>query len=556
MNSYDDRSQVRPRPLLLIEDSRSDARLIALTLAHDDVGRCFAVSTAQSLGDGITLAQQQVFDIVLLDLALPDSIGLATFQALDAALERRVPIVILTSSGFDELAEQAVALGAQEYLYKDRLDSFWVTRALVHAIGRHELARRLHAAEARELLVAQSASQAKSDYLAMMTHELRTPLSAIATASSLALAQARETPKDVRELVETIQRTGEHLIHLLGNSLDLSKIEAGKLEIETAEVDFNVLVSETLSIYLALSAERGIELRVFIDTGAPDRLRTDPTRFRQMVSNLLGNALKFTPRGGHVTVRVSVEKADELAGDSLKITFRDDGSGIAAEQREHLFEPYRQADPSIARCYGGTGLGLVISRKLAQALGGSLELEWSEPGQGSQFALILPVSRSEVRPAALMSEPPRASETVACALCLAGRRILLVDDSTDLRMLYGRIIGGAGAIVDGAGDGADAVRMAREGAYDAIVMDLKMPGLDGDVAAAQIRAAGIPAPILMLTGSTRPEDAARGHAAGCDAVLIKQDATRNLTGAIAALLDCAKTRRPPRLAVCTEAFTT
>ncbi len=381
---------------------------------------------------------------------------------------------------------------------------------------------------ARDL--ADAGSRAKSLFLAKMSHEIRTPMTAIlgyadVLAESLA---GLPCPSVVHEAVETIRTNGRHLLGLLNDVLDLSRIEAGQLMIEPARVSPVQVVEEVVSLLRVTAREKGLALDVRYETPLPETIRTDPLRLRQILVNLVGNAVKFTETG-RVTVGVALER--DKPGRRLRFAVEDTGIGMSPDQLERIFEAFVQGDDTMTRRFGGSGLGLCVSRHLARMLGGDIEPS-SEPGRGSRFVLTIDPGPLEgvtiVQPRAWISAPPSTGSAPASppASTLRGLRILLAEDGVDNQRLIRFILRRAGAIVDVAEDGLEAVakcvsasRQARP--YDVILMDMQMPRLDGYGATRRLRALGVHTPIIALTAHAMSGDREKCLRAGCDAYATK-----------------------------------
>jgi len=324
----------------------------------------------------------------------------------------------------------------------------------------------------RRLLLSQraveAADAAKSVFLANMSHEIRTPLNGVLGMAEL----LRETDlsAEQREYADAIHSSGELLLTVINDILDFSKIEAGKLELEHLDFDPVLAVEETCDLLAPQAAARGLDLVCDIDSSVPAAVRGDPVRLRQVLTNLVGNAIKFTERG-EVVVRGACKEDGTRV--QLRLEVRDTGIGISPEQQERVFEAFAQADASTTRRYGGTGLGLAISRQLVELMGGQLDLE-SEPGKGSTFRFTLPVEPARDR--APVRLPPPAE--------LAGRRALVVDDNPTNRVILQRYLESLGMTCAIAAAGASALALLRERAegseaFDLAVLDYQMPGMDG-----------------------------------------------------------------------------
>jgi len=363
---------------------------------------------------------------------------------------------------------------------------------------------------------ADGASRAKSEFLANMSHEIRTPMTAILGFSEL-LLEGEPSEEDRRRHLLTIRRNGEHLLSIINDILDLSKIESGRLEVEAMPVRVRSLVDEVVALFGPRAEAKGISLSVEIDSGVPLEVRTDPVRLRQVIVNLVGNAVKFTETG---SVRISVAR-DRDDPKKLRIAIADTGIGIPPEKLADIFLPFQQADTSTTRHYGGTGLGLAISSRLIAMLGGRISVT-SSPGTGSTFTFTIAaeeIVRSETPPPE--PEPPAPARSPERPAEVRGGRVLLAEDGPDNQRLIGLVLGNAGFSVDIAENGAIALERAlaewRDGSpYDVILMDMQMPEMDGYSATRRLREEGYDGRIVALTAHAMVKDRERCLAAGCD----------------------------------------
>jgi signal transduction histidine kinase/CheY-like chemotaxis protein len=374
-------------------------------------------------------------------------------------------------------------------------------------------------AEAERSAVA--ANDAKSAFLSMVTHELRTPLNGV-LGMARALRQTSLTPRQ-RDYVDTILRSGDGLLAILNDVLDISKIEAGRMELAVAAFDLAALARQSTGLWSETAAAKRLEVACEIDAALPPRVIGDETRVGQIVLNLVSNAVKFTEAG---SVRLAVRHAPREEGEGVEITVADTGPGMTPEQVSRLFRPYAQADASTAKKYGGTGLGLSICRKLATMMGGEIGVE-SEPGKGSVFRVWLPLL-----PSTAAAEPERAEPAW---LELPQIRLLAVDDNPINLAVARALLEAAGVTVETAAHGAEALeRLARE-PFDIVLMDVHMPVMNGVEAVGRMRAGEAgpsDLPVIALTADDAPGEAARLRTLGFDAMQTKPVRPQELFAAI------------------------
>lgn len=374
-------------------------------------------------------------------------------------------------------------------------------------------------AEART--AAERANSAKSQFLANMSHEIRTPLGAIMGFSEL-IKESGLDREQRDEFVSVIERNSAQLLRIIDDILDLSKVEAGMMLFESIEFSLPELLTDFSSLMGFKARAKGIRFSSRAITPLPQYVVSDPTRLRQILMNVVGNAIKFTDKG-HVELRVKFEN------EILEFEVEDTGRGISEEQSKILFQPFTQADASTTRKYGGTGLGLSLTRSLAEALGGSFELKSSELGRGSIF--IARVKAKVALGSELYSgfgfEPIPAKSMVNYGQ-LANTKVLLVEDSPDNQALISIYLNRAGASIDIASDGAQGCQMAQASDYDIVLMDVQMPVMDGITAVQKLREAGYKKPIIALTAHAMKEERDRCIKAGFSEFLTKPVAREDL----------------------------
>lgn len=370
---------------------------------------------------------------------------------------------------------------------------------------------------------AEAASRAKTQFLANMSHEIRTPLSAIMGFTDLMMDPQTSEQEKISSL-QVVQRNSHQLLKIIDEILDISKVESGHLEIERVDTDLVDLLTSVQSLLRVNAESKGIHLNFKIIDKIPDRVWTDSTRLRQILINVIGNAVKFTHLG---SVEVQASYGMTANGVSLlRLRVVDTGIGLDPETTRKLFTPFLQADSSTTRLYGGTGLGLALSRQLARAMGGEVWLESTELGQGSSFLIEInaePTDDSNWVPAEEVF--PMVNEGASSAPGpkreLQGTKILLVEDAEDNQVLISHFLTRAGAEIDMANNGQEGVEMALKNDYSVVLMDIQMPHLDGYQATTKLRQAGYQRPIIALTAHALREEREKALRIGCNGHLTK-----------------------------------
>ncbi len=367
-----------------------------------------------------------------------------------------------------------------------------------------------HLREARDS--AESANRAKSLFLANMNHELRTPLGAVLGFSKL-LADPGVGSEERLSYVSAIQRNGELLSRLIDDVIDLSKVEAGHLSMESKKFSVQTLVRDVVRIFEVQLTQKNIQISFDIHPDAPDLISADESRIRQVLLNLVGNALKFTEQG-EIRLRYSATVGNDPMSWKLRFEVEDTGSGIPEHEQQRIFEPFVQGESSTAKLKGGAGLGLALSRRLAKLMGGDLFLKNSVPGKGSCFAVELSVQKDSTRAQNVARKSAYSDE-------LRGRKILVVEDSEDTQELTKILLTRMGAKVTFASNGQEAIDRVPLDQPEAILMDLQMPVKDGYEATRELRSLGFQGPIIALTAYALREVRDRCFAMGMDDFLTK-----------------------------------
>ncbi|MBF0332700.1 MAG: response regulator [Alphaproteobacteria bacterium] len=382
---------------------------------------------------------------------------------------------------------------------------------------------------------AEAAARAKADFLATMSHEIRTPMTGVLGMVDLLLGETLSSRQ--KQFVETIKEAGETLLTILNDILDISKLEAGRLDLTPEPTDLRVVAESVRQLFGARAAEHGLELRVEVADAVPGRVMTDGHRLRQVLFNLVGNAVKFT-ESGSVTLGLACEPEPGGERSILRFSVTDTGPGVAPDALAGLFTRFQQADQSIDRKFGGTGLGLALCKAITEMMGGTIGVE-SELGKGSRFFVSIPMKALTEATASGKGETKDSGQ----GALPTGLRLLVAEDNRINQMLLREILGKIGEVVV-ASNGQEAVDAFAGGGFHAIVMDVRMPVMGGLEAIRLIRATpeGRATPILALSADVMPEHVEQHLAAGADASLGKPIDMRKLIVTIATLIANARRR--------------
>jgi signal transduction histidine kinase/BarA-like signal transduction histidine kinase/HPt (histidine-containing phosphotransfer) domain-containing protein len=500
--------------ILLVEDTAEDAGLVRAMLHTASAASPFELTHVLSLGGALAHLGRVVVDVILLDLSLPDAQGGDVLSRLGAA-GSDVPIVVLATSDEEGLGARAHEWHAQDYLIKGQLTPDLLVRSMRHAIERHRLYRQLE----RARLQAEAASRAKGLFLGNMSHEIRTPMNLIVAMAEV-LAGSPLTPEQ-QSYVRSFRASSAQLLRLTDDLLDLSSIESGHLDSEPAAFDLPFLLRQTVDLLSERARSKGVGLSCTIAPEVATVVIGDAEGLRQILVNLIGNAIKFTVKGEVCLRVIATEGLPGPTTDAfLHFSVSDTGDGIPSDKLRTIFESFTQLDDSITRRHEGSGIGLAISRRLVEAMGGQLAVE-SELGRGSTFMFALRMR---------VADAPRETARIPTA---TGRisverafELLIVDDAQDNRAVVEAYVKDTPYLLDFAKDGLEATRKFKSRSYDLVLMDVHMPVMDGHTATKAIRAwerAGglLPTPIVALTADALRETKVAAMAAGCNECVTK-----------------------------------
>lgn len=480
---------------LLIVDDDEDDYLIVEDLLDEITHGEYHLDWAPSFEAGENLLRANQHDLCLMDYKLGARDGIELLKrAQDVGFSG--PIILLTGMHQGEVDMQALEAGAVDYLVKSNLTAEQLARSVRYALARREVEK-----ERVERLKAEAENRSKSDFLAHLSHEIRTPLSAILGYTELLINRAEDA--ETLAHLRVVNRNGKHLLGLLNDVLDLSKIEAGKLDIDIQKVHLASLLTDTYAMINGAAADKSLQLQVEVLEPLPREIETDPVRLRQVLINLLGNAIKFTDRG---LIKLKVDLTQDDGREMIRFYVRDTGIGISPDAVESIFQPFVQSKGTVTHTRaGGTGLGLTISRQLVSRLGGDIHVE-SEPGRGSEFVFtVYPGDLRGVERRKISLDFHIEREMPDEVPSLQGR-VLVVDDLHEIRALVGHFVEVAGVEVEFAKNGQEAVELtlnerSRGKDFDLVLMDIHMPVMGGIDAAKLLREQHYDKPLIALTAA-------------------------------------------------------
>ncbi|MCM2281833.1 MAG: ATP-binding protein, partial [Bdellovibrionaceae bacterium] len=445
----------------------------------------------------------------------------------------------------DDLPENSVVINRTLSFYEQHKSLAWSIFGIISLLGLVVLGLlRVNAhlrTVRRDLWVAKTkaeeANEIKTRFLANMSHEIRTPLGALLGFAELLNGDSLSASQR-EDSIGKIQRNGAILSNLVNDILDLSRVESGKLQVEKTEVSIREALNDVIFVAKRKAENKALDIRIRSRGSIPEVITTDPTRLRQILMNIVGNAVKFTEQGTiEIVLQVETRATEQNSIPQLRIDVIDTGRGISPQEADRLFEPFRQADSSMTRKYGGTGLGLALSRDLARFLGGDVRLVRSEVGGGCQFSITIDAGATHgeftIQDASSLEGPMARPEASVVLPKIKDVRVLLAEDSPDNQAIVSHFLKMAGANVEIANDGIEAIDKALHSSFDVVLMDIQMPRLDGIGATIQLRSLGYRTPIIALTAHALKDQRERSIRAGCNEHLTKPISRRALLETIA-----------------------
>ena len=529
----------RVQRILLIDDSPDDRARVRAALIRGAPARRYMFKEASNGQEGLdlidSLGDDWPIDCVMIDVHMPRVSGTAFLKLVNRRNDFPVlPVVVLTGSTINGDSLEALQLGAQDYITKDGIYPEVLFRIVDNAIERHKLTAEL----SKSRIEANAASRAKSAMVGNISHEIRTPMTAVMGLCDL-LLETKLDPEQAH-LLGMIRDNGEYLVEIVNDLLDLSKLEADHVQIKIKPFNLRGMLERLIELMKVRAFENSTELNLVVSESVPDAIESDPLRLRQIVLNLVSNAVKFCHKG-LVTVNVDVELTPEN-GKMLKIEVIDTGVGIKQEELKMIFEPFVQAEnQGKARATGGTGLGLAICTRMTRLLGGQMSVE-SELGVGSKFTVTVPCKESQLD---RISAPQQPKElTMPVEDLVVGCRALIAEDTPATQFLLRRILELAGAEVTVVSNGIELIETF-SGApkdFDAVITDIQMPEMDGLEATSKLRDLGCEVPIVILTADVGSKTREESIQAGATNVLAKPIDRVELLRTMATFCDEARNR--------------
>lgn len=511
--------------ILLVDDRKENLHALESLLGDKNV----EVFKANSGREALELLLVHDFALALLDVQMPEINGFELAELMRGSEQSKtVPIIFVTAGAIDQKHTfRGYEAGAVDFLYKPldprivkgKVQVFLELDRQKKTLN-HQLKVITCATEQLKIAKenAEAASRSKSAFLANMSHEIRTPLGAILGFTEL-LKDPNVSETEKEKYLGIISKSGNALSHLIDDILDLAKVEAGKLATEMTSFSLREVLGDVVSLLNVRAKEKNLGLELSYLGEIPEIIESDPLRLRQILLNIVGNAIKFTSEGG---VKISVSCLQIERSEKFRLIFevKDTGVGISEDRRKVLFQSFSQADNSTTRKFGGTGLGLILSRRLAALLGGNVHLAPQGQEQGSIFVIELEIPHAEFLKQK-SSKKILPKKDSASEINLKKVRVLVVEDSADNQVLINLFLSKKGASTDFANNGQEGIEKALDGNFDVVLMDIQMPIMDGHEATKELRSRGYKKPIIALSAHAMSEERAKSIEVGCNEHLVK-----------------------------------